>query len=67
MPKPPKTPPSSDIVGADRDWRAGLTSKDSSQQPGAKLVEAGEGNAARPDEGNDEAGDRESTDTAGAR
>jgi len=40
MPKPPKSPPSSDIEGVDRDWRIGLPSPDPEPNPGEQLEEA---------------------------
>jgi hypothetical protein len=49
MAKPPPTPPSSDISGANRDMRAG--SPDGSHDDPAGAVQgAKEGSAARPDE-----------------
>lgn len=49
MAKPPATPPSSDISGANRDMRAGSTDS-AHPDPGGAVQDAKEGSAARPDE-----------------
>jgi hypothetical protein len=55
MAKPPSSPPSSDIGGVHRDWRPGLHSTDSEQDPGSKIDQAdkksvGQPNESKPDE-----------------
>lgn len=49
MAEPPKTPPSSDIQGVNRDARVGAPSSDH-PDPGGAVQGAHEGSAARPDE-----------------
>lgn len=49
MAEPPKSPPSSDIEGVNRDARIGTPRKDPQPDPGAELDRAGEESAARPD------------------
>lgn len=49
MAKPPPTPPSSDIFGANRDARVGTTAP-SHPDPGGSIQGAHEGSAARPEE-----------------
>lgn len=50
MAEPPKSPPSSDIDGVNRDARAGSPSKESRPDPGAALHQADEGSVGHPDE-----------------
>ena len=49
MAQPPKTPPSSDIHGVNRDARVN-SPDDSHPDPGVAIDRAHEGSAARPDE-----------------
>ena len=48
MAKPPKTPPSSDLQGVDRDLRPGVPSKDPSPDPGQMLKDAKDQSVGRP-------------------
>lgn len=49
MAKPPKTPPSSDLEGVDRDLRPGVPSKAPSPDPGQMLKDAKDQSIGRPD------------------
>ena len=49
MPKPPETPPSSDIEGVNRDARAGTPAKSGTPDPGKALDRAKDESAGRPD------------------
>jgi hypothetical protein len=51
MPKPPKTPPSSDIEGVDQDWRTGLPDRNAKADPGKQLENARKQSIGRPDSG----------------
>jgi len=48
MPKPPKTPPHSDIEGVNRDARAGTPSKSPHPDPGAAIEHARDQSKGRP-------------------
>jgi len=48
MPKPPETPPHSDIEGVNRDARVGTPSKAPHPEPGSALDRAKEEGKARP-------------------
>ena len=50
MTKPPPTPPSSDIHGANRDARAGQAPTEGHSDPGGAISGAKDESAARPDE-----------------
>ena len=50
MAKPPASPPSSDIVGVNRDARAGKPHDDGSVDPGAQIDRAKDESTAQPDE-----------------
>lgn len=50
MPKPPETPPHSDIDGVNRDARAGKPSGSSHPDPGAALDHAQKEGKARPEQ-----------------
>lgn len=49
MATPPKTPPSSDIEGVNRDARAGTPAKSGKPDPGEALDRAQKESAAKPD------------------
>jgi hypothetical protein len=66
MPKPPTSPPSSDIEGVTRDWRPGLPSRDPEGQPAAEVQDARADDAARPPQSGAQAGE-EYSDKAGNR
>lgn len=50
MPKPPSSPPSSDIDGVNRDARVGTPHKESRPDPGAQIDHAQDQSKAQPDE-----------------
>jgi len=50
MPKPPETPPHSDIEGVNRDARAGTPSKSPHPDPGAAIEHARHESKARPEQ-----------------
>jgi hypothetical protein len=50
MPKPPKTPPHSDIEGVNRDARAGTPSKSPHPDPGAAIEHARDQSKGRPEQ-----------------
>ena len=54
MAKPPPTPPSSDLTGANRDARAGAAPEEGHPDPGGAIHGAKQESAARPDEGKPE-------------
>jgi hypothetical protein len=50
MPKPPETPPHSDIEGVNRDARVGTPSKSPHPDPGAAIEHARHESKARPEQ-----------------
>lgn len=50
MPKPPPSPPPSDIEGVDRDWRPGIASEEEKPHSTETLKNAKNDSTARPEE-----------------